>query len=221
MRLSLCRGPTSRASRPTAWCASRQDFDDILARHAVKHGARLRESTNVTGPVLDTTGRIVGVTARAVDDKGRSTGPELTYRAPLVVAADGNSSRLSLSMNRPKRATTARWGWPCAPTTEPPPRRRLPRVLAPSCGAPTTTATRSCCPDTAGSSASATASIGVGTSTSPRRFGKTASRTSCAAGSPPCRRSGPTATRPWSVRSAAPPSDGLQPPTTTTGACSS
>src|SRR4029079_5049443 len=31
------------------------------------------------------------------------TGPEVTFRAPLVVAADGNSSRLSLSMDRPKR----------------------------------------------------------------------------------------------------------------------
>jgi flavin-dependent dehydrogenase len=53
--------------------------------------------------VLDDTGAIVGVTAKAVDEKGRSTGPELVYRAPLVVAADGNSSRLSLSMQRPKR----------------------------------------------------------------------------------------------------------------------
>jgi geranylgeranyl reductase family protein len=69
----------------------------------VKHGARLRESTNVTGPILDSKGAIVGVTAKAVDEKGRSTGPELRYAAPLVVAADGNSSRLSLSMGREKR----------------------------------------------------------------------------------------------------------------------
>lgn len=102
MRLSL-PWPDLASFPPYGLVRTRQDFDDILARHAVKHGARLRESTNVTGPVLDATGRIVGVTARVVDDKGRSTGPELTYRAPLVVAADGNSSRLSLSMNRPKR----------------------------------------------------------------------------------------------------------------------
>jgi menaquinone-9 beta-reductase len=102
MRLSL-PWPDLASFPPYGLVRTRQDFDDILARHAVKHGARLRESTNVTGPVLDSTGSIVGVRARAVDERGRSTGPELTYRAPLVVAADGNSSRLSLSMDRPKR----------------------------------------------------------------------------------------------------------------------
>ena len=44
---------------------NRLDFDEILARHAQKAGARLLEGTNVTGPILDDrTGRIVGVTAR-------------------------------------------------------------------------------------------------------------------------------------------------------------
>ena len=75
----------------------RLDFDDILVRQAVKAGATLRERTNVTAPVLDDrTGRIVGVTAKAEDG-------EVTYRAPLVVAADGNSSRLSLGMGLHKR----------------------------------------------------------------------------------------------------------------------
>ncbi|MHB8184507.1 MAG: geranylgeranyl reductase family protein [Dermatophilaceae bacterium] len=89
---------------PYGLVRTRQDFDDILAKHAVKHGARLLESTNVTGPVLDDrTGSIIGVRAKAMDDDGRPTGEDLTYRAPLVVAADGNSSRLSMSMNRPIR----------------------------------------------------------------------------------------------------------------------
>jgi menaquinone-9 beta-reductase len=83
---------------------TRLDFDETLAQNAQKLGARLHEQTAVTGPVLDeATGRIVGVTARGVDDKGRKTGDEHTYRAPLVVAADGNSSRLSLAMGLPKR----------------------------------------------------------------------------------------------------------------------
>ena len=102
MRLSL-PWPDLASFPPYGLVRTRQDFDDILARHAVKHGARLRESTNVTGPILDAKGSIVGVTAKAVDDKGRATGPELRYAAPLVVAADGNSSRLSLSMGREKR----------------------------------------------------------------------------------------------------------------------
>ena len=83
---------------------TRLDFDDILARHAQKAGARLHERTAVTGPVLDdSTGAIVGVTAKPVDDDGRKVGDEVTYRAPVVVAADGNSTRLSLAMGLRKR----------------------------------------------------------------------------------------------------------------------
>jgi geranylgeranyl reductase family protein len=76
----------------------RSDFDDVLVRQAVKAGAVLRENTTVQGPVLDDrTGRILGVTAQTED------GSEVTYHAPLVVAADGNSSRLSLGMGLHKR----------------------------------------------------------------------------------------------------------------------
>jgi geranylgeranyl reductase family protein len=76
----------------------RSDFDDLLARQAVKAGVVLRENTSVSGPVLDDrTGRIVGVTTKSED------GAEVTYRAPLVVAADGTSSRLSLAMGLQKR----------------------------------------------------------------------------------------------------------------------
>jgi geranylgeranyl reductase family protein len=74
----------------------RSDFDDVLAQQAVKAGAVLRENTTVTGPVLDKSGRITGVTT-----KGESG--ERTYSAPLVVAADGNSSRLSTAMGLHKR----------------------------------------------------------------------------------------------------------------------
>jgi menaquinone-9 beta-reductase len=104
MRLEL-RWPELASFPPYGLVRTRADFDDILAKHAVKHGARLRESTNVTGPILDErSGAIIGVLARSMDAGGRDTGaPELRFHAPLVVAADGNSSRLSLSMNRPQR----------------------------------------------------------------------------------------------------------------------
>ena len=72
----------------------RLDFDEILARTAQKAGARLLEGVTVTGPVLDDSGRIVGVKARD---------PERVYRARIVVAADGNSSRLALAMGLSKR----------------------------------------------------------------------------------------------------------------------
>ena len=81
---------------------TRMDFDEIVVRQAQKAGARLHERTNVTGPVLDGQGAIVGVTARTTEPDG-SRGPEVEYRAPLVVAADGNSTRLSLAMGLRKR----------------------------------------------------------------------------------------------------------------------
>jgi geranylgeranyl reductase family protein len=83
---------------------TRMDFDEILVRHAERSGARLHERTAVTGAVLDErSGRVVGVTARAVDDSGRRTGAERTLRAPIVVAADGNSARLALSLGLQRR----------------------------------------------------------------------------------------------------------------------
>ena len=88
----LASYPTYGLVRP------RLDFDDLLARNAVKAGARLHEQTTVTGPMLDDrSGRVVGVTARTAD------GPQTTFRAPLVVAADGGSTRLSLALGLRRR----------------------------------------------------------------------------------------------------------------------
>jgi geranylgeranyl reductase family protein len=87
----------------------RTDFDELLARTAQKAGARLREETPVTGPVRDDrTGRVVGVTATSGDAQRREAGGarqprEATYRAPLVIVADGNSSRFSLALGMRKR----------------------------------------------------------------------------------------------------------------------
>jgi menaquinone-9 beta-reductase len=78
---------------PYGLVRARSEFDKLLADHAVAAGAKLHEQTNVDAPVLDDDGRIVGVTTR----DGR------TFRAPVVVAADGNSSRLALGMGLAKR----------------------------------------------------------------------------------------------------------------------
>jgi flavin-dependent dehydrogenase len=43
------------------------------------------------------------VTARPVDESGHKSGDEQTFRAPIVIAADGSSSRLGLAMGLPKR----------------------------------------------------------------------------------------------------------------------
>ncbi len=77
---------------------TRLDLDETLARRAKQAGARLLEGVTVTGPVLDErTGRITGVTTRS------DAGDERTYAARIVVAADGNSSRLSVAMGLRKR----------------------------------------------------------------------------------------------------------------------
>lgn len=89
---------------PYGLVRTRMDFDEILAVHAEKAGARLIQRTAVTGPVLDQrTGRVTGVTAKPVDDRGRKTGEEITYQAPIVIAADGVSARMALALGLSKR----------------------------------------------------------------------------------------------------------------------
>ncbi|MEV4596399.1 geranylgeranyl reductase family protein [Amycolatopsis sp. NPDC049253] len=78
---------------PYGVARTRQDFDDLLAKTAVKAGARLYERTTVTNAITSTSGRVIGVEAKV--------GPEKTpvsYRAPLVLACDGVSARLALSV---------------------------------------------------------------------------------------------------------------------------
>jgi menaquinone-9 beta-reductase len=94
---------------------SRHDLDESLARRAQQAGAKLLEGVTVTGPVIDErTGQIAGVTARAgradvaangdgASVDGGDHGTERTYTARVVVAADGNSSRLALAMGLRKR----------------------------------------------------------------------------------------------------------------------
>lgn len=75
----------------------RSTFDDLLAGVAAEAGARVHTGVRVTGPIVhERSHRVQGVT----DAQGRS------YRAPVVVAADGNSARLAVKVGRehdPKR----------------------------------------------------------------------------------------------------------------------
>lgn len=68
----------------------RESFDDLLAGVALQAGARLLTKTRVAEPVVDGSGRVCGVK----DANGTE------YRAPVVVAADGNSARLALQVGR-------------------------------------------------------------------------------------------------------------------------
>jgi geranylgeranyl reductase family protein len=92
----------------------RSSLDEQLARRAQAAGVKLLEGTTVTGPVRNDNGRIVGVetTAEAEgkskpesrsDNTERARGSIRRYHARVVVAADGNSSRLSVAMGLRKR----------------------------------------------------------------------------------------------------------------------
>ncbi len=82
----------------------RAAFDERLAHHARAAGADVREGWHVDAAVHDDSkdgyarrGRIVGVTARPVDERGKKGDP-VEYRAPLVIAADGVSARIALGL---------------------------------------------------------------------------------------------------------------------------
>jgi menaquinone-9 beta-reductase len=77
---------------------TRLDFDQMLAQAAAEAGATLLTGHNVSGPVLDAAGRVVGVTAAV----GPGKEPQ-EFRAPLVLAADGVSARLALTLGLAKR----------------------------------------------------------------------------------------------------------------------
>jgi geranylgeranyl reductase family protein len=102
MRLEL-DWPGSATFPPFGLVRTRHDLDELLARHAVSRGARLLEGINVQSPVLDGRGHICGVKSKVMGPDGRATGELREFRAQVVVAADGNSSRLSLGMDRPRR----------------------------------------------------------------------------------------------------------------------
>jgi flavin-dependent dehydrogenase len=104
---------------------TRASLDEMLARRAQAAGAKLLEGTTVTGPLLDDDGRVAGVVVQAeAEETAHSTAEDgersvsssspwssgerastvpRSFRARVVVAADGNSSRLSVAMGLRKR----------------------------------------------------------------------------------------------------------------------
>lgn len=90
---TLATFPNFGAVRP------RQDFDELLARHAEKAGARLHEETTVVEALTDR-GRVTGVAGHV--GRGKDKRP-VSFRAPLTLACDGVSARLALSLGMNKR----------------------------------------------------------------------------------------------------------------------
>jgi geranylgeranyl reductase family protein len=98
---------------------TRASLDEMLARRAQSAGAKLLEGTTVTGPLLDDDGQVAGVVVQAevegsggeggqwgqstADHEERKVAAPSSLRARVVVAADGNSSRLSVALGLRKR----------------------------------------------------------------------------------------------------------------------
>ncbi|WP_409328697.1 geranylgeranyl reductase family protein [Trujillonella humicola] len=77
---------------------TRSDLDSLLADHAAVAGARVHTGVQVTDPSLDDAGRVAGVHALV----GPAREPA-TWRAPLVVSAEGLSGRLAKSLGLARR----------------------------------------------------------------------------------------------------------------------
>ncbi|MGY1721680.1 geranylgeranyl reductase family protein [Blastococcus sp. SYSU DS0533] len=75
----------------------RRQLDALLADHARSAGARLVTGTTVTEPLLDDDGRVAGVRAATGDRR------PVTWRAPLVVSAEGLSGRLAKGLGLLRR----------------------------------------------------------------------------------------------------------------------
>ncbi|XNS27408.1 geranylgeranyl reductase family protein [Citricoccus nitrophenolicus] len=82
---------------------SRNDFDEILANHARAAGATILERHSVTTVLRAEDGAVNGLRAELLDGRGRKTGEFRDFHAPIVIAADGNSTRTAVSAGLAKR----------------------------------------------------------------------------------------------------------------------
>jgi geranylgeranyl reductase family protein len=76
----------------------RSELDARLAAHAQAAGARVVTGVTVTDPLLDEAGRVAGVQTLSGPDKEPGS-----WRAPLVVSAEGLSGRLAKSVGLVRR----------------------------------------------------------------------------------------------------------------------
>ena len=149
---SSCDWPELTSYPDFGLVRTRRDFDEIAgpARRS-RQAPGCWKGVTVTGPVLDGE-RPDHRGHRAATGGDAEAGAERAYRARLVVAADGNSSRLSLAMGLSKRDDRPLGVAVRTYYTSPRHDDDYLEIVAGAVGR-----RRGCCPATAGSSASATA----------------------------------------------------------------
>jgi menaquinone-9 beta-reductase len=89
--------PKLRRFPAVGLCRTRFEFDDLLARQAVKAGARFLQGTEATAPITDG-GWVSGAVLK-------ENGDTMEARARFVIAADGASSRLGAQVGVVRDAT--------------------------------------------------------------------------------------------------------------------
>jgi geranylgeranyl reductase family protein len=77
---------------------ARRDLDPMLAAHAERAGARVHTQVTATDPELDDAGRVAGVRTQVGPDRQPTT-----WRAPLVISAEGLSGRLAKALGLHRR----------------------------------------------------------------------------------------------------------------------
>jgi geranylgeranyl reductase family protein len=94
--------PGSDSFPDHGYVIARTDLDEMMLRHAQTAGADVRESTAVVAPIVEN-GMVCGVNVR-------HNGSTEELRAPVVIAADGASSRIGRALGMvadPKRPMAA------------------------------------------------------------------------------------------------------------------
>ncbi|MFC7401177.1 geranylgeranyl reductase family protein [Citricoccus sp. GCM10030269] len=97
------RWPSTDTWPDYALVRTRQDFDEILADHARSAGATILERHSVSTVLRAEDGTVTGLRAELLDERGRKTGATREFHAPIVLAADGNSTRSAVSAGLSRR----------------------------------------------------------------------------------------------------------------------
>ncbi|MFB9071853.1 geranylgeranyl reductase family protein [Citricoccus parietis] len=95
--------PSTQTWPGYALVRTRHDFDEVLAQHARAAGATILERHSVTTVLRAEDGTVNGLRAELLDGRGRKTGEFKDFHAPVVIAADGNSTRTAVSAGLAKR----------------------------------------------------------------------------------------------------------------------
>lgn len=95
--------PQTQSWPDYALTRTRQDFDRLLVDHARAAGAEVREHHAVRTVLRDEAGRIAGLEAERLDERGRRTGERVQVHAPITFACDGNSTRAAVSAGLHRR----------------------------------------------------------------------------------------------------------------------